>query len=101
MATEIECLDDEVLAIAREVLGRRGSAGIIKMTTARADVRGFLKEYRQFVAECERILARNGITITSAALQLVRLAWSSVLFECSGPLPSQLDRRPRYAGVSR
>ncbi len=80
MATEL-CLEDEVLAIAREVLHRRGSSRIIEMATARVDVRGLLNEYRQFIAECERILARNGLTITGAALQLLRSAWSDFRIE--------------------
>jgi hypothetical protein len=80
VATEL-CLEDEVLAIAREVIHRRGSARIIEMTTARVDVRGLLNEYRQFIAEAERILARNGLTITGAALELLRSVWSDVLLE--------------------
>ena len=51
------------------------------MTTARVDIRGLLNEYRQFIAEAERILARNGLKITGAALELLRSVWSDVLME--------------------
>ncbi|HET9534506.1 MAG TPA: hypothetical protein VFP43_04060 [Mesorhizobium sp.] len=101
MATELERLKNEVLAITRDVLQRRDSARIIKMTTDRADVRGLLNEYRQFVAECERILARNGLTLGGGALELVRSAWSDVLIKSSGLLPDHRDRRPQYTGMPR
>ena len=81
MATELECLENEVLAIARQVLHRRDSARIIEITTTRVDVRGLLNEYRQFMAECERMLGQNGLKITGAASELLCSVWSDVLTE--------------------
>ena len=78
MATELDGLEEEVLAVARHVLQRRDSARVIEITTSRADVLGLLNEYRQFIAECERKLGQNGVKITSAALELLRLVWSDV-----------------------
>jgi hypothetical protein len=81
MAQELEWLGNEVLAIARNVLQRRGSARIIEIATSRVDVRGLLNEYRQFIAECERQLAQSGINVTSAAIKVLREEWSDALNE--------------------
>ena len=81
MAKELEWLGNEVLAIAQNVLQRRGSARIIEITTSRADVRGLLNEYRQFIAECERQLAKSGINVTNSAVEMLREEWSDSLIE--------------------
>ena len=93
MAKELEWLGNEVLAIAQNVLQRRGSARIIEITTSRADVRGLLNEYRQFIAECERKLGQNGVKITGAALELLRLVWSDVLVDHQRQLRQPQPRR--------
>jgi hypothetical protein len=61
----------DVLTIARDVLRRRGSARIIEITSTRGDVRGLLNEYRQFISESERQLARDGIRVTGTAIALL------------------------------
>lgn len=77
MAQELEWLGNEVLAIARNVLQRRGSARIIEIATSRVDVRGLLNEYRQR----ERQLAQSGINVTSVAIKVLREEWSDALNE--------------------
>ena len=55
----------EVMDIARRVLRSRNSEKIIRLTSARNDVRGLLVEYRRFKAEAEVALVKDGIPITA------------------------------------
>jgi hypothetical protein len=70
-----------VLAIARAVIRRRGSARIIAIASARGDVRNLLTEYRGFISESERLLERDGVKLSGSAIELLREEWSDCVHE--------------------
>jgi hypothetical protein len=69
----------EVIDTARRVLLRRNSGRIIRLTSARNDVRGLLAEYRRFRIEVEAALAKDGIAITNTVRALLLEAWTDQL----------------------
>ena len=69
----------EVMDIARRVLRSRNSERIIRLTSARNDVRGLLVEYRRFKAEAEVALVKDGIPITATVCALLLEVWSDML----------------------
>jgi hypothetical protein len=69
----------EVMDTARRVLHRRNSARIIRLTSARNDVRGLLVEYRRFRAEAEAALVKDGIQITATVRALLLEVWTDQL----------------------
>jgi hypothetical protein len=79
----------QVLGVARDVLRRRGSARIIGIASGWGDVKTLLSEYRNYLAESERLLQRDGIKSAGAVLELLRSEWSDAVIEYQRP-PSRI-----------
>jgi hypothetical protein len=71
----------EVAAVARAVLRRRRSSRVVEIASARGDVRTLLAEYRAYLSESEKQLARDGIRASFAATETLREVWSDTLAE--------------------
>jgi uncharacterized membrane protein len=71
----------EVSTIAKAVLRRRHSSRIVEIASARGDVCTLLAEYRAYLSESERQLARDGLRQSFAATETLREVWSDALSE--------------------